>query len=168
MIILAEQAKQKQDIIDGSGMNEEAVRTVLAPLVTAAPSSWGLPVFRASADVDVELLACVLSEPGLAEVLRDTLAKGFACARAIEDDGRTGVRFSAALVELQIFDRLAAPNDAETFEAVRDEVEPVFGELYDDCIVERTGDDDARKPASLAARTNGKARFVDLLAKLET
>jgi len=104
----------------------------------------------------------------LAEVLRDTLAKGFACARAIEDDGRTGVRFSAALVELQIFDRLAAPNDAETFEAVRDEVEPVFGELYDDCIVERTGDDDARKPASLAARTNGKARFVDLLAKLET
>jgi len=104
----------------------------------------------------------------LAEVLRDTLAKGFACARAIEDDGRTGVRFSAALVELQIFDRLAAPNDAETFEAVRDEVEPVFGELYDDCIVERTGDDDARKPASLVARTNGKARFVDLLAKLET
>lgn len=107
-------------------------------------------------------------ESPLAEVLRDTLAKGFACAKAIEDDGRTGVRFSAALVELQIFDRLVAPNDAETFEAARNEVEPVFNELYDDCSIERAGADDARKPASLVARTTDDARFADLLAKLGT
>jgi hypothetical protein len=105
-------------------------------------------------------------DSSLGEILRDTLAKGFACAKAIEDDGRAGLRFSAATVELQIFDRLVAPNDAETFEAARAEVEPVFAELFGDCTIERAGHDDARKPAALVARTDANANFANLLAKL--
>jgi hypothetical protein len=102
---------------------------------------------------------------GLADILRDTLAKGFACAKAIEDDGRTGVRFSPTTIELQILDRLAAPNDAETYETLRAEVEPVFAQLYGNCSIERSSGDDPRKPASLVARAAENVDYAGLLAK---
>ena len=102
----------------------------------------------------------------LADVLRDTLGKAFACAKAIEDDGRTRVRFSTAAIELQIFDRLAAPNDSDSFDAAHAEVKPVFGELFGECEIEWAGEDDARKPATLVARAAGDSDYASLLARL--
>jgi len=98
----------------------------------------------------------------LAEIARDTIARAAACAKAIEDDGRTGVAFSAAAIELQILDRLEAPNDAESFDSARAELEPLLNGLFGDCSIERTSGDDARKPTTLLARANGDV----MLAKL--
>jgi hypothetical protein len=102
----------------------------------------------------------------LAEVTRDTLARAFACAQAIEDDGRTGIVFSPAAIELQVLDRLAAPNDAETFQAMRDDVAPVFEQLLGACTIARAGEDDPRKPASLVVRAAADVDHASLLEKL--
>ena len=105
-------------------------------------------------------------QSALGEILRDTLSKAFACAKAIEDDGRTGVHFSPSAIELQILDRLAAPNDPASVEIARAEVQPVFAELYGECTIERAGEDDPRKPASLVAHAANDTDHASLLAKL--
>jgi hypothetical protein len=102
----------------------------------------------------------------LAGIVRDTLSMALACAKAIEDDGRTGLHFDAAATELQILDRLEAPNDEATFDLLRSDLEPVFAELYGGCTVERGALDDARKPATLIARATGEQDLAGLLARI--
>ena len=102
----------------------------------------------------------------LADILRDTLAKGLACVKAIEDDGRTGLSFSVDAVEVQIFDRLEAPNDADAFATASAEAAPVFEALYGEHTLERAGDGDARKALTLIARAAGGSDAATLLGRL--
>lgn len=89
----------------------------------------------------------------LAEIVRDALAKAIACARAIEADGRTGLRFALDAVEVQLLDRLEAPNTAAAFDAAKSALASVFGEH----TIERANSDDARKPLALVARAKSRA-----------
>ena len=102
----------------------------------------------------------------LADILRDTLAKGLECVKAIEEDGRTGLSFSVDAVELQIFDRLESPNDADAFAAASAESASVFKALYGEHSIERAGDDDARKPLALVARAANGSDAATLLGRL--
>ena len=89
----------------------------------------------------------------VAESLRDTLHKAVRCAQAIEQDGRTGLTFNTGEIEFQLFDRLAAPNDQETCEALQTALQATFSFLGEGASFERTSGDDARKPASVLARS---------------
>ncbi|MEZ4214835.1 MAG: hypothetical protein R3E88_00025 [Myxococcota bacterium] len=102
----------------------------------------------------------------LADVLPDALAKAIACAKAIEADGRTGLRFALDAVELQLLDRLVAPNDDDAFAAAKAASTPVFEALFGACAIERRGADDARKPLALVARAERAATADELLARL--
>jgi hypothetical protein len=99
--------------------------------------------------------------PSLADILRDTLAMGLHCVKAIEDDGRTGLSFSVDVVEVQIFDRLEAPNDPDAYAAASAESATVFEALYGEHTIERAGDDDVRKPLALIARAAGGSHASD-------
>jgi hypothetical protein len=66
----------------------------------------------------------------LAEVLRDALRKALLAVVAIERDGSTGLHFETGSLEIQLVDRLAAPNRAEAFEAARAEIAPVLASLF--------------------------------------
>ena len=102
----------------------------------------------------------------LGEILPDTLAKGLHCVKAIEDDGRTGLSFALDAVEVQIFDRLAAPNDSDSYEAAAAQSAPVFEALYGQHTIERSGSDDARKPLSFVSRAANASDAVTLLGRL--
>jgi len=65
----------------------------------------------------------------LAEVLRTTLRRALLAAAAIEADATTGARFDTAAFDVQVFDRLAAPNDAESYAVVEKEVGALLSEL---------------------------------------
>jgi hypothetical protein len=105
-------------------------------------------------------------QASLAEATRDTLARAFACAKAIEDDGRTGIVLSPSTIELQALDRLAAPNQAGTFQLMREETGPVFEQILGDCSIERTHEDDPRKSAALVVRSSADLDHASLLARL--
>ena len=105
-------------------------------------------------------------ESPLAETVRDALSKAIHCAQAIEQDGRTGLAFGAAEIELQVFDRLQTPNDESTFEALCNEVLPVFASLDGEPVIERSSGDDPRKPATLLLRTSGELDLATLLTKI--
>ena len=101
----------------------------------------------------------------LGEVLRDTLAKGLACAKAIEEDGRTGLPFATDAVQLQLLDRLVAPNDDAAFEAARAAAAPVFEALWGAHTIERHGADDAAQPLALLARAKQEGAAGALRAR---
>ena len=100
----------------------------------------------------------------LGEILRDTLAKGLHCVKAIEDDGRTGLSFSLDAVEVQIFDRLAAPNDSDSYEAaatqsardVPGRIDRGFTKIVDGVLT----DPDAAKLIRLAAQKGYKVATI--------
>jgi hypothetical protein len=104
----------------------------------------------------------------LAEVLRDALRKALVAARAIERDGSTGLRFATGALEIQLVDRLAAPNRAEAYEAARQEVAPVLGALYGAARIEirRAHAQDARQTLALAVEVRGAEAADGLLARL--
>ena len=106
------------------------------------------------------------AESPIKETLRDALSKAIHCALAIERDGRTGLQFSAAEIELQFFDRLRTPNDQDTFEALCNEVRPVFASLNGEPTIEWISGDDPRKPASILLRTPGNLDLSTLLATI--
>src|SRR5262245_60635035 len=66
----------------------------------------------------------------LPEVLRDTLGKALAAARAIEADDSVSVRFAPDAVEIAFPDRLAAPNTASAFEAACKELQPIAAAVF--------------------------------------
>jgi len=100
----------------------------------------------------------------LAESVRDALSKAASCAQAIELDAGTGLRFDASEIELQIFDRLEAPNDDATFEALRGELKAALPFLEGDAAIERSSDDDPRKAATVVLRAAGGLDLAGLRA----
>ena len=87
-----------------------------------------------------------------------------ASAQASEQDGGTGLRFDASEIELQIFDRLSAPNDDATFEKLRAELTAALPFLEGDGAIEPSGGDDRRKAAAVVLRPAGGLDIAGLRA----
>jgi rhodanese-related sulfurtransferase len=100
----------------------------------------------------------------LAEILSDTLRKALLAAQAIEADGSAKIHFEPGRFELQILDRLAAPNDERGLAAVRSAVESVTARLYGQASLTRIGAGDSRKPLAIEAVA---AEAVDVATLLE-
>jgi rhodanese-related sulfurtransferase len=100
----------------------------------------------------------------LVEVLRDALRKALIALRAVQASGTGGLRFRTDAVEIQLLDRLVAPNDAAAFEALRGDVEAALREVYGETKLEiaREGDEDARLPLTFRV-TVQEAADVDVL-----
>jgi rhodanese-related sulfurtransferase len=88
---------------------------------------------------------------GLADVLRDTLRKALIALCAIEASGVGGLRFRSDALEIQLLDRLVAPNTDTAYEALRADVESVVAELYGDAKLElaRADGGDERRPLTI-------------------
>jgi rhodanese-related sulfurtransferase len=102
------------------------------------------------------------------ELLRDTLRKALIAVREIETDGSGKLSFALDKVEIGILDRLAAPNDAATFERAKREAEPVLRALYGGTKLEisRSHDADPRAPLSLEVSATAAADVATLLERL--
>ena len=101
---------------------------------------------------------------GLAEVLRDTLAKAIVAIRAIEEDGRAAVKFDTSRVEIQILDRLAVRADG-TLERLSAEIAPALAEVFEK--VETTiARGDARRPPTLIVAAQQAADVAVLCDRL--
>lgn len=85
------------------------------------------------------------------DALRETIRKAVDCVIAIETDGRTGLCFDASPVEIQLVDRLQAPNTPEAFGLARAAAEPVLEELLGDTCVEYVSGGDPRRMLTLRA-----------------
>jgi len=98
----------------------------------------------------------------LAPRLADAARLSLACARAVEQDGSTGVTFAPAAIEIQFIDRLAHGNSDAGFASVKAELEALAKRVFGDGgQVERADADDPRRP--LAARLSGDAADLDSL-----
>jgi hypothetical protein len=104
----------------------------------------------------------------LPEVLRDTLRKALLAVQAIERDGSTGLRFATGALEIQLVDRLAAPNQAQAYEAAKSEIAPVLAGLYGSARPEirRAHAQDARQTLALAVEVGGAGAAEALLGRL--
>jgi adenylyltransferase/sulfurtransferase len=102
----------------------------------------------------------------LADVLRDALRRALGAVRAIEDAGSAGLRFDTGTVEVQLVDRLTAPNSAESWEAARKEVEAVAAPLFGDAAITRAHEGDARQTLAFGVRATKAASAAELLTRL--
>ena len=84
----------------------------------------------------------------VSEVLEDALRKALVALLAIGESEVDVLRFRTDGLQIQILDRLVAPNDAEAWEALRSEVEPVLARVFGDAKLEIVRDhgDDPRRP----------------------
>ena len=104
-----------------------------------------------------------IEEGRLPDLLTDTLRMALVCVRAIEADGSTGLRFETDTVDIHLVDRLAAPNNEASFEALRDAAEPVVRRLYGDVAVTREHADDFRKLTALRVEAQESADIGELI-----
>jgi rhodanese-related sulfurtransferase len=103
-----------------------------------------------------------------ADVLDDTLRMALGCVAAIENDGRTGLHFDTGIVEIQLIDRLAAPNTDAAFESACEAAAPVLAKLFgSEAKIERSGGDDSRNMLALRASAAGGDASA-LLARLDS
>jgi len=104
----------------------------------------------------------------LGEALLDTLRKALIAVRVLEADAASGLRFATDAFELQLLDRLAAPNDADGFAAVRAAIAPAVEKLFGDagCELTRAHSEDARKPLAVAVAAREAIAAEALLQRL--
>jgi hypothetical protein len=104
----------------------------------------------------------------LPEALRDTLRRALRAVAAIEADDATDLRFATAAVTLQFIDRLATPNDAAAYEAVRGEVAALADRLYGPgrARIERQHADDPRRVLTVCVASDEAADAGALLERL--
>jgi hypothetical protein len=103
----------------------------------------------------------------LPALLRDALRRGLRAIDAIERDGAAGLRFAPGSVTVQIVDRLAAPNDADTFAAVSTAVRPVLAQVYGEKVeLERVHADDPRKTLAFRVTSRESAPAAELASRL--
>ncbi len=127
---------------------------------------YGLDLSGGRAGLLVTRKRC--GELPLAESLRDTLRRALGAIRAIRADGGVEVDFATDAFEVQIVDRLAAPNEEESFDAVRSAIaavaEPLFGEAS--LEIGRRRADDPRAPLSIAVQAKQPADVDAALERL--
>lgn len=103
----------------------------------------------------------------LPALLRDTLRRGLRAIDAIEADGSTGLHFATGSLTLQIVDRLAAPNDAETYAATSAALLPVLRDVYGEKVeLERAHADDPRKTLAFRVSAREAAAAAELASRL--
>ncbi len=100
--------------------------------------------------------------------LLDALRKALEACRALETDPELGgqVSFRGDELEVNIMNRLAAPNSDESYGALRGELEALLGDLYAgrDATVERRGP--AAGPLSARVRAAESPSVATLLERL--
>jgi hypothetical protein len=91
----------------------------------------------------------------------------FAANMLQSDPGVAGIKFRTDEIVFRIHDRLLAPNTAETFNAVRGDLQSFLAELFkgDVALEHKQG---AERLFEVRIRSNGKANLADLLGRLET
>jgi rhodanese-related sulfurtransferase len=105
-------------------------------------------------------------ETPLAELLEDTLRKALGTAIAIAEDGSGKIQLDFGRAEIQILDRLYAPNDEAGLAAVRSDLEAVASKLFGQATLTRVAVDDARKPLTIEAVASEPADAKTLLDRL--
>jgi hypothetical protein len=99
---------------------------------------------------------------GLSDLFRDTLAKAFAAARAIEADDTVSVRFAPDAIEIWFPDRLAAPNTSSAFDWACKELSPAANAVFGAAArFENVAGSDPRRVLTLRLSGDG----ADLAAK---
>ncbi len=102
----------------------------------------------------------------LAGTLRDAFRKALVAAAAITRDGSTELRLDTASAAVHVLDRLAAPNDAATYEALAKEIEPLARELFGPCELSREHADDPRQAVAVRIRAEAASDLDTLLGRL--
>jgi hypothetical protein len=99
----------------------------------------------------------------LAAVFRATV---FAANKLQSDPSIAGIKFRTDEIVFRIHDRLLAPNTAETYSAVRGDLQSFLTELFKgDVTLEHKQDNE--RLFEVRIRTSGKAGLADLLGRLE-
>jgi hypothetical protein len=102
-------------------------------------------------------------DASIPELLRDTLAKALAAARAIEADDTVSVRFATDAIEIAFPDRLAAPNTSSAFDWACKELSPVANAVFGAAArFENVAGSDPRRFLTLRLSGDG----ADLAAKV--
>jgi hypothetical protein len=106
-------------------------------------------------------------EGSFVDRLRQAFAATLAGCKRLEEDPELGgrVHFRTDEALLRINDRLLAPNTAETFEAVRGELQQFLSELYG-AQVDLTHSPDAQRPFEVQIRAGASPSIADLLNRL--
>lgn len=105
---------------------------------------------------------------GFRDKIRDVLRHALIGCKQVEEEGKLGLTFRTDEVRLAILDRLEAPNAAESFEAARAEIEPVFREVYEGVDVKVDhADADPKKPLALRITAPNAPDAATLLDRLE-
>jgi hypothetical protein len=106
-----------------------------------------------------------------AESFRERLAAVFRAAvfaadKLQNDPSIAGIKFRTDEIVFRVHDRLLAPNTAETFKAVRGDLQSFLAELFKgDVTLEHRQDNE--RLFEVRIRSNGKASLSDLLGRLE-
>ncbi|HVH19405.1 MAG TPA: rhodanese-like domain-containing protein [Myxococcota bacterium] len=110
-----------------------------------------------------------LAATPLADAARDALQRALAAVVAIEAEPEAKLRFATQAFQLDVLDRLAAPNDEAAFGAARQALAPVCDALYGagSWKAERASADDPRKPLVLRVEAPGAPTASVLLDRIE-
>jgi len=79
------------------------------------------------------------------ELFADTLRKALVLLAAVDEDGRTGMRFDPATLRVQVFDRAVAGNSDADFESLEKKLGAAAEQVLGTCKLSRIGSDDERK-----------------------
>ncbi len=105
----------------------------------------------------------------LTEDIRQGVRHVLAAARALqrEADPHPPVRFRTDEIRVQVIDRLRFPQSADTVEAVRGAIEPLFAKLFDPSgVTIENAAADVRLPVTLRVRASGAPPLDTLIARL--
>jgi rhodanese-related sulfurtransferase len=106
-------------------------------------------------------------DAALDEVLCDTLRKALIAIAAIEADASTGLRFEIDRVEVQLLDRLVAPNTETAFAEARAELQKVAQRLHGEgATLSRAYEDDSRHTLSAVLQSSEPADLETLIEGL--
>jgi hypothetical protein len=107
-----------------------------------------------------------------AATFRERLAAVFRAAvhaanKMQSDPSIAGIKFRTDEIVFRVHDRLLAPNTAETFNAVRGDLQSFLTDLFKgDVTLEHKQDDE--RLFEVRIRTNGKASLAELLSRLDS
>ena len=108
-----------------------------------------------------------LAEGDFAARVQDTFRRALSSCVRLEGQDGLAARFGTGEVVFRIQDRLLAPNDAATVEAVRPALEATLAKLYpgQQATIESIGE--PREPLTLRITVDSDATAADLLARLD-
>ncbi len=109
-----------------------------------------------------------IESKSIEEVMVETLRWAVVAMQAIEEDAATGLQFATQRVNLQLVDRLAAPNTDAGFAAYKADLEALATRLYGENVreVRRVGASEARRPLCAEIVANEAVAYDVLLDRL--